>query len=168
MVIGVNHTVIVPFASAIRAGFLFILFILISIADGAVLGPHNKDNVPHCAYTDAAILQMSLLGINKVNCIVIKSLQKASSQQSLLVTLPPMSSSSPSLESLSFVAKAGLREPRPTSQEKPAATCSLDGAAELGATCRDRQRELQLPLVTQTFPPAEPTEPRQTGLLVQL
>lgn len=43
--------------------------------------------------------------------------------------------SSPSLESPSCTAEAGFRELRPTSQEKPAATCSVDGPAELCATC---------------------------------
>lgn len=70
-----------------------------------------------------------------------------------------MSSSSPSLESLSCAAKAGFRELRLTSQEKPAATCSLDGAAELGATCWEKQREIHFPLLHTTFPRLNPQSP---------
>lgn len=55
------------------------------------------------------------------------------------LTLLLPSWSSPSLESSSWAEEAGLRELSPTSQEKPAATCSLDGATTLGFTCWERE-----------------------------
>lgn len=50
-------------------------------------------------------------------------------------TLLLLSCSSSSLDWLSCFAAAGFRELSPTSQEKPEATCSLDGPAGLLATC---------------------------------
>lgn len=56
-----------------------------------------------------------------------------------ILTLLLLSWSSPSLKSASSAADAGFRELSPTSQEKPAATCSLDGPTELCITCWETQ-----------------------------
>lgn len=57
VVIGLNDSVVIPFPCAIIAGF-----VLISIADVAIYGPHNKDTEPSCVCTAAAIPQIPHMG----------------------------------------------------------------------------------------------------------